>query len=98
MSSVTHSRNPTQTDSFSIGLADYLPFPNADLPSIKIVSMVLEGFFILGTFEALIAFAGLAVLVGFRAISVGTRHPASPDSSDTDDESQCWLSLRPFKI
>ncbi|MEM6835692.1 MAG: hypothetical protein AAF609_02465 [Cyanobacteria bacterium P01_C01_bin.120] len=52
----------------------------------------------MGPFEALIAFAGLVVLVGFRAIAVRTWRPASPDSSDADDESQCWLSLRPFKI
>ncbi|MEM6836976.1 MAG: hypothetical protein AAF609_08980, partial [Cyanobacteria bacterium P01_C01_bin.120] len=43
------------------------------------------------TFEALIAFARSVVLMGFRVVTVGTLHHASPDSSDADDESHVCL-------
>jgi len=43
------------------------------------------------TFVALIAFTRSVVLVGFRVVTVGTSHGASPDSSDANDESHVYL-------
>jgi hypothetical protein len=75
-----------------MALEDRLDFLNADLPSIiNRVNALSEGLSTLRTFEALISFAGSVVLVGFRVVAVGTLHHASPDSSDSNDESHVCL-------
>ncbi|MGD1942306.1 MAG: hypothetical protein ACFB0G_13435, partial [Leptolyngbyaceae cyanobacterium] len=65
---------------------------------IKGVERFSEGLSALRTFEALIAFAGLIVLVSFRVVTVGTLHDASPDLSNPDDESHvCLVHNRSLK-
>ena len=78
-------------------LEDDFDLLNGDLPSIiDGVEGLREGFATLRTFEALIAFARSVVLMGFRVVTVGTLHLASPDSSDDDDESHVCLVHDPF--
>ena len=75
-----------------MALEDRLDFLNGDLPSIiNRVNALSEGFATGRTFEALIPFTCSVVLVGFRVVTVGTLHHASPDSSAADESGDAFV-------
>ena len=75
-----------------MGLKNPLHLFRRDLPSIiHRVDRLSEGFATLRTFESLISVARAIVFMGFRMVTVGTLHEASPDSTGSYDEAHVCL-------
>ncbi len=75
-----------------MGLENPFHLLRGDLAAIiQRINRLSEGFATLRTFESLISVARAVVLMGFRMVTVGTLHEASPDSTDFYDESHVCL-------